>query len=624
LQRTKGALQFSPIELISLGLAFFVAVIAGYMAYARTSGLNDTATATTQSAYIPAFERTLSTSISASGTVQSTQSVALTFGSAGKIASVDVKVGDRVTAGQELATLDNTQLQSALRSAQTSLASAQAKLNDIVNPSAADQAAAQQAVLNAQNQINTAQKALDDLKLKPLASDIATAQQGLNTATSGLQSAQDAITKSQKNLTDAQNAAATAQNDMSAAYNKLAEAQRDVSKAEDACADAPNAPGLPGLGNRAGDAPFVSSTITCNKNDANLKAYKDAIATYTSTANAYNTSISTYSTKQDALVTAQNAITNGNLNRGLENAQLGLQTANQKLSDAQKPATALEISAAQTTLAGDQSALLTAQEKLSDTLKPGQDVILPLQSAVDQAAGNVATAEDNLKLATITAPFDGTVSVVNGTVGGQATATGNVITLVNPGLIRIDANVDQTDVASLKAGQAATATFDALTGNTYRATVSTVGLTPTTSSGVVTYVVSFAVDTSALPASTPVPSPGMTASLSVVTASAPNALVVPARSIKGSGANATVTVKTDKGEEQRRVVTGITNGTLTQITSGLTRGDQVLYTINTASTTTSTTGTPNTQRAGNPQFGGGGNFQGGGFQGGGVQVPANR
>jgi len=88
--------------------------------------------------YIPAFERTLSTTISASGTVQATQSVALTFGSAGKIATVNVKIGDKVVAGQELATLDSTQLQSALRSAQTSLASAQAKLSDVVNPSAAD------------------------------------------------------------------------------------------------------------------------------------------------------------------------------------------------------------------------------------------------------------------------------------------------------------------------------------------------------------------------------------------------------------------------------------------------------------------------------------------------------
>jgi multidrug resistance efflux pump len=609
--------------LIILGLAFLIAVAGGYTAYARQSGLNDEPPAGAASGYIPAFERTLSTTIAASGTVQSTQSVALTFGSAGKIASVNVKAGDKVTAGQELASLDTTQLQAALRSAQTSLATAQTKLSDALAPTAADQAAAQQAVSDAQNKVATSQKALDDLKLKPLAADIATAQQGVNTAQNGLQSAQDAITKAQRDLSDAQTAVVTADADMNTAYNKLSESQRDLAKAEDACSDAPNAPSLPGRGNRASDAPFVSSTVSC-KNDATaLKTYTTAISAYGSAANAYNTSITGLQTKQAAVTTAQTALTNGNLQRSLENAQIGIQTAQQKLTDASKPATALELSTAQNTISGAQASVLTAQEKLNDLMKPGQDVILPLQSSVDQAANNVATAQDNLKLATVTAPFDGTVSVVNGTVGGQASATTSVITLVNPSLIRIDANVDQTDVASLKVGQTATATFDALTGSTYRAVVATVGLTPTTSSGVVTYVVSFSVDTSALPASTSIPSPGMTASLTVTTASAPNALVVPARSIRGTGANAMVTVKNASGdEEQRRVTTGITNGTLTQITSGLSRGDQVLYTVQTtAATGTGTTNTQQRTTGTQQQFGGGGTFPGGG---GGVQVPITR
>jgi hypothetical protein len=56
---------------------------------------------------------------------------------------------------------------------------------------------------------------------------------------------------------------------MSAAYNKLAQAVADVSSAEDHCAAAQNAPGLPGVGNRAGEAPIYSTTLICNK-DATL------------------------------------------------------------------------------------------------------------------------------------------------------------------------------------------------------------------------------------------------------------------------------------------------------------------------------------------------------------------
>ena len=54
---------------------------------------------------------------------------------------------------------------------------------------------------------------------------------------------------------------------------------------------------------------------------------------------------------------------------------------------------------------------------------------------------------------------------------------------------------------------AADHTFDALAGNTYRATVNAIGLTPTVSSGVVTYKVTFSLDASRLSPGTPVPAP---------------------------------------------------------------------------------------------------------------------
>lgn len=613
LRRKQGRVDFSALELITLGLAFLIAAVVGYEVYARESGLNAPPPAGSQSGYIPAFERTLSTTIAASGTVQSTQSVALSFGSAGKIAELNVKAGDQVVAGQQLAALETTQLQSALRSAQTNLATAQSKLDAALNPSAADKAAAWQAVLNAQNQIATAKKNLDDLLAKPTAEDLASAQQAVNQAMNGVQSATDAIAKAQKDLTDAQNALGQADQDMRNAYSSLSTAHAELQTAERACAGAPPTPPLPNRGQRADPAPFIPASVTC----ASLTAYTAASSKYGSAASTYNSSITNYESKQTAVRNAENTISSGNLERSLQSAQLTLETARAKQITTAGGATNLEISNARNSVSAAESALLTAQKKYDDLISPGRDILLPLQASVDQAAENVATAQDNLKAATIIAPFDGTVSAVSGTVGGQATATTAVVTLINPKLIRIDANVDQSDVASLRPGQSATATFDALPGTTYRATVSTVGVTPTTQSGVVTYVVSFAVDTSALPPGTAIPAPGMTASLTVTTATAPNALVVPARSIRGSGANATVTVRGPNGDEQRRVTTGLSNGTLTQITSGLERGEEVLYTVTATSTTSSTT----TQRTTTQQFGGNTVPGGGTFPGGGGQIP---
>ena len=62
------------------------------------------------------------------GTITPVQQADLTFAVAGKVGTVDVTVGQQVTAGQTVATLDTTSLQSAVVTAQANLASAQATL----------------------------------------------------------------------------------------------------------------------------------------------------------------------------------------------------------------------------------------------------------------------------------------------------------------------------------------------------------------------------------------------------------------------------------------------------------------------------------------------------------------
>jgi RND family efflux transporter MFP subunit len=541
---------------VTLALILAVAAVLGFLAYSRLTDLNAPAAAAT-STYVPAFRRDLTSTISATGTVQANQQVNLNFGSSGEIAEVNVKAGDKVVAGQQLARLDDSQLKSALRSAQTSLASAQARLNATINPSAADRAAAQQAIDNAENQLATAKQNLEDTKQKPTASDRAKAQQALLSAQNGLQSANDAKDRTQRDLTAAQKALNDAEN---------------------------------------------AANVACPSNPAT----------------ACNTARTAVTQAKTALDNARRAAESPNLDRSIQNAQIGLQTA---LDDEQKTLqgpTALEIQNAETSVKAAESSLLTAQERYDELIHPAADVVLPLQSSVDQAADNVEAAQQKLDDAVIIAPFDGVITAVNGSVGAQAAGGGNttnanatgVITLLNPNLIRIDASIDQTDISKVKAGQAATATFDALSGYTYQATVDNVGLTPSTSQGVVSYVVSFAVDTSKLAAGTPIPAPGMTASLTVTTATASNALVVPSRSVTGSGGSGVVTVKGANGDEQRRVTTGITNGTLTQITSGLQEGDEVVY------TRPSSTGTSTNQQPQRGQFviPGGGGFPGGGIQ----------
>src|SRR5437879_3315870 len=100
-------------------------------------------------------------SVSATGNVASPTSLNLGFTTGGKVTEVDVAPGARVTAGQTLARVDDTQQKASLASAQANLNAAQQRLYQVQHPLTAAQAAAnaaaeQQAaaaVANAQNSL---------------------------------------------------------------------------------------------------------------------------------------------------------------------------------------------------------------------------------------------------------------------------------------------------------------------------------------------------------------------------------------------------------------------------------------------------------------------------------------
>jgi len=154
-----------------------VAVVgAGGLAYGAidSSGGSSTRTATR---LVSATLGTVSQTVSASGTVQPATSLDLNFVNGGTLTAVNVKAGDKVKAGQVLATIDPAKARVALEMAQANLAAAQQKLDQAKNPPATpqDPAPAVDAVAVAQakagvNQatlnVSDAQKALDATTLK--------------------------------------------------------------------------------------------------------------------------------------------------------------------------------------------------------------------------------------------------------------------------------------------------------------------------------------------------------------------------------------------------------------------------------------------------------------------------
>ena len=97
----------------------------------------------------------VSTSVSASGTLVSTNEANLGFADRGKVAEIMVKVGDKVTAGQALARLDDGALTQALASAKAKLDQQNAALGKITGSYTVEGA---QAALDAANSVLDATK----------------------------------------------------------------------------------------------------------------------------------------------------------------------------------------------------------------------------------------------------------------------------------------------------------------------------------------------------------------------------------------------------------------------------------------------------------------------------------
>ncbi|MEV0660544.1 efflux RND transporter periplasmic adaptor subunit [Actinomadura luteofluorescens] len=239
------------------------------------------------------------------------------------------------------------------------------------------------------------------------------------------------------------------------------------------------------------------------------------------------------------------------------------------------------------------------------------------------------------------APFAGTVTAVNGTVGGSSSGSSSsssgsgsgsgagagagggssststssssssssgsgFIELADTAHLQVEGEFTEADTTKLKAGQAATVTFDALTGTTATGKITTIGAAPTTTDNVVKFPAVIALED--------VPSGvrlGQTATVEITVARAENVLYVPSAAVRTAGGQSTVTVVRDGRQVPTTVQTGVKGDQGTEISSGLKEGDEVAV--------TSTSGSGNTGQRGFPGGGGPGlgGAPGGGAPGGG-------
>lgn len=202
---------------------------------------------------------------------------------------------------------------------------------------------------------------------------------------------------------------------------------------------------------------------------------------------------------------------------------------------------------------------------------------------VNAAYANVLTAqgEYNEALATlnkkiIRAPADGTITKVDIKVGELAQSLTPVVTLQDVSHLYLEAPVNESDISNLLVDQPVSVTYDAFgPDKTFTGHISSINIAPTITDGIVNYTIKALLDDTTLIR------PGMTANLTIVTASVPQVLVIPGRTITAKNGTKTVSVLIDarKGKTRaQEITTGLYgDGNLVQVTSGLAAGDQLLF-----------------------------------------------
>ncbi|MCL2493667.1 MAG: HlyD family efflux transporter periplasmic adaptor subunit [Clostridiales bacterium] len=198
-----------------------------------------------------------------------------------------------------------------------------------------------------------------------------------------------------------------------------------------------------------------------------------------------------------------------------------------------------------------------------------------LNGAIDSAVsgiGNVPITIDGSSLF----PSTGSAST--------STAMTTLCTITPGKSFTLTAGINESDIFSVKAGQKANIVMDAMLNNIFSGEVSKVSTVGTSQSGVTAYPVTVKLDA----AKTPLLS-GMNATANIVTEIKENVLTIPMDALQEQGDQEYVYLYDSSQPPRQRngqpvgtrqaVTTGISDGVNVEVTSGLKKGEAIVYTV---------------------------------------------
>ncbi len=248
------------------------------------------------------------------------------------------------------------------------------------------------------------------------------------------------------------------------------------------------------------------------------------------------------------------------------------------------------------------SGYLSQTQNLTTAQQNDSIVLANDQQAINDATISLESAQLAYDDTFVTSPISGIIGQVS-VVKGQTVSSGTTIVTLVGNQQYADIPFNEVDVAKIKVGDNATATFDAVPDLTITGKVVSIDQVGTVTSGVVNYNVKIAFDVEDARVKS-----SMSTTIVVATDVAQNAIVVPSSAVKtdSSGNSYVLTVPSSTPVStgntgialtttptQTPVTTGISDDIDTQILSGLSNGDEIVTkTVTGTSTTASTTSAP--------------------------------
>jgi multidrug efflux pump subunit AcrA (membrane-fusion protein) len=566
---------------------------------------------------------TIATSVSGTGQTQAGTTIGVTPKVSEEVTSIAVGVGDKVSAGQLLLRLDSTSEAQSERSAELSLQSAQLALEQLSQVTTSTLLSNQDSVRQDETSLATASTTLVQ-DYQSGFDDLGSTFVNLQTIMTGLQNfvTGNDINKTQ-NDPDAyvglmpnylQTGVTPYKNTVQATYTAAAAAYQQNLVDYHAVSRNSSEASL--------DALFTETKNTANTISAAVKASNDFL---TYVVNSYPASSST-----KPLPTITTTLQN--------NFNTYTDTISSAASSMQSTVTG--IVSDRNSIVSAQSSLEQANENLTElTAGPTDTQLLSAQISVESAENSLQTAKDNLSDTSVRAPISGTISAISAIVG--ETAGSSAVTIVSNSEVA-QVTLNEIDAAKVQVGDTATLTFDAIDGLSINGSVAEIDPVGTVSQGVVSYNVQIAFSQPANTTSSMLVKPGMSVTADIVTDRREGVVVVPNAAVLTQGSSTYVmepspSLSTSTLRESMNggvelgtalkdvlVTTGLAGDTMTEITSGVNVGDQVIIKTITSSAssastkTTTTSGTSALQLLSGSTGGGGGTPPSGGGSGGGA------